>query len=125
MTTAVHAPHPPSAHPSFVPVNPIPRRYSSKVHSGSGCSRVIFVPLTQKIILSFHPAVMTCNFCTSSSFTDGDNTDGAISNQVCFFLVSVDPRVSCIGVLLRSEQCFADCGNVIGAAGPRLDRAYL
>merc|ERR1711939_210135 len=44
-TTTVQAPQPPSAHPSFVPVKPMPRRYSSNVTSGSAVSRTTFVPL--------------------------------------------------------------------------------
>lgn len=43
--TTVQAPQPPSAHPSLVPVRPIPLRYSSKVTSGSAVSKLTFVPL--------------------------------------------------------------------------------
>lgn len=42
--TTVQAPHPPSAHPSFVPVSPTPLRYSKRVTSGSAVSKTTFVP---------------------------------------------------------------------------------
>jgi len=71
LTTTVHAPHPPSAQPSFVPVRPMLRRYSSNVHSGSGCSRWILEPLTQKVIVSIHPAVRTCSLSASFSSAVG------------------------------------------------------
>ena len=48
-TTTVHAPHPPSPQPSFVPVRPIERSHSSSVMLRSAAAISCFVPLTQVV----------------------------------------------------------------------------
>ena len=120
LTATVHAPHPPSAQPSFVPVRPMLRRYSSNVHSGSGRSRWILEPLTQNVIVSIHPAVRTRRFSASLSSVPGfariegamaleaERGNGERLRRVCFVQSSV-PRGGVSVALLcpREPMLFA------------------
>jgi hypothetical protein len=74
-TMTVHAPQPPSPHPSLVPVSEVDRRYCNIVVSGSTSRRVTFLPLTKNTGCACQVVVLRAE--VSSFIVLVARTDGA------------------------------------------------